>query len=342
MALLKEAEMRSSYLTNKKLTSIYFGGGTPSVLSPSVLQEIITGLRQNFHWDSTAEITIEANPDDLNDDFFKALGDTEINRLSIGIQSFKESDLRLVNRAHTAIESRECLERANYYGYTNLSVDLIYGLPNQSLKDWQWQLEQLKKLEVPHFSAYALTVEEKTVLHQMVAKGTVKVEEEMAAQHFEYLQQFCDETEYQQYELSNFCLPQREAQHNSAYWSGDPYLGLGPSAHSYDGQSRHWNISNNGLYLRSLESDKLPITQEVLSESDRYNEWLMTGLRLEKGLLRSDLERFSLPIQAHFKHESEQAKGSGKLVEEKERIRIPQGQRFFSDGIAADLFHIKD
>lgn len=340
--LLKEASLRSDYLEKKQLDTIYFGGGTPSVLGPKILQEILDGLRAHFQWDDSAEITIEANPDDLNEDFFKALRDTEINRLSIGIQSFNDADLALMNRAHNARESRLCLELAHKYGFANSTIDLIYALPNQSEKDWQLQMAELLRYELPHFSAYALTVEPKTVLAHWVKQGKLKIEDEVAARHFELLQEFAQEEGYEHYELSNFALAGHRSKHNHAYWEGSSYLGLGPSAHSYNGHARHWNISNNHLYMQKIEAGDFALEEELLTEEARYNEWLMVSLRLEQGLDISRLNPFSREIQNSFWTSFERQRKIGNLVQEGNRVYIPSSKRFFSDGIAAELFHIND
>jgi len=341
-ALLKELALRRDYLNQSKLDTIYFGGGTPSVLDPMTLQGIIDGLKEYYHWDDSTEITIEANPDDLNEEFFKALKDTEVNRLSIGIQSFKDEDLRLMNRAHSAEESRACLKLAAKYGFNNLSIDLIYGLPNQSEADWLQQLSILKDFELGHFSAYALTVEEKTVLDHWVKSGKVKLEEEAAARHFKLLQEFAAKEAYEHYELSNFAKANCRAVHNHSYWEGKSYLGLGPSAHSYNGKARHWNISNNALYLKAIEAGDLHLEQEDLSLVDRYNEWLMVSLRLEEGLKLADLERFDKDLQDHFWKEFQRQESLANLKQNSGRIYIPADKRFYSDGIASDLFYIKD
>ncbi len=341
-ALVKEAEIRQVYLGTNKLDTIYFGGGTPSILKPDVLQGILDGLKQFFHWDEKAEITIEANPDDLDEDYLKHLSQTEVNRLSIGIQSFRDPDLKFMNRAHNATEARHSLEWSKKFGFDNLTLDLIYGLPEQSGEDWLWQLEQLSAYEIPHFSAYALTVEDKTVLDQWVKKEKVKVDEVNAAEQFKILQAFASENAYEHYELSNFAKSGFQAKHNSAYWLGRPYLGLGPSAHSYNGRARHWNVSNNALYLKGLEKMELAIEEEVLSEKDRFNEWLMIGLRLGQGLDLKGLKDFSPAFETHFWKEAERLMNTSRLIRAEDHLKIPANQRFYSDGIASEMFYIAE
>lgn len=337
-ALLQEAELRKDYLGGPAVQTVYFGGGTPSVLRPSSIQEILEGLKQNFSWPAGAEISLEANPDDLNESYLKALADTEVNRLSIGIQSFKDSDLQFMNRAHTAAEARNALDLAKKYGF-DISIDLIYGLPGQSAEDWQWQLEQMEAYQVPHFSAYALTVEEKTALAKLVKLGKVHVNEAAAAAHFKLLQDFARQKGYQHYELSNFAQAGAEAKHNSSYWEGAQYLGLGPAAHSFNGLHRHWNIANNALYLKAIAKGELLLESEELSAKDRYNEWLMVGLRRAKGLDSQDLDKLHPQFSAYFKQELTKLIRQGSLQQEGTRIFIPAEARFFSDGIASELFY---
>lgn len=337
-AILKEAALRKDYLGSRDLQTIYFGGGTPSILEPKTIQEILDGLKQYFSWPAAAEITLEANPDDLNESYLKALAKTEVNRLSIGIQSFKDADLQFMNRAHTATEARSALELAGKYGF-EISIDLIYGLPEQSMADWQWQLEQMSAYGVPHFSAYALTVEDRTALAKWVKQGKVHVDEGAAAEHFKVLQDFATEQAYAHYELSNFAKAGAEAKHNSSYWEGAKYLGLGPAAHSYNGEDRHWNIANNALYLKALAEGRLRQESEQLSAKDRYNEWLMVGLRRAKGIKERDLEEQHPGFSAHFRQEIARLLNEGRMQQEDGRFYIPPEARFFSDGIASELFY---
>jgi len=341
-ALIKEAALRRDYLGTRELKSIYFGGGTPSLLKPDQIQEILNALKQDFEWTEAAEISIEANPDDLSEDYLRALAHTEVNRLSIGLQSFKEEDLRLMNRAHSAEESRKCLELARQYGFDNLTVDLIYGIPDQTDEDWSWQLEQIKNYGVPHFSSYALTVEPKTVLAHWVRQGKVEVDEVAAARHFKIVQDFAQAEGYEHYELSNFCRAGHQAVHNSSYWQGASYLGLGPSAHSYNGRARHWNVANNKLYLKAIESGDWRPEEEVLTIEDRFNEFVMIRMRLKDGISINELMNWPDHLQNHFWKEANKLIEMGKLQKSEERIFIPGEQRFFSDGLASDLFYLKE
>ncbi len=338
-ALLAEAQLRKDYLSGAPIDSVYFGGGTPSILPVKEIERIITGLREQFEIKPEAEITLEANPDDLQPAYLEALAESSVNRLSVGIQSFKQSDLDFMNRAHNAAEALACLEALPNYGFENYSIDLIYGLPEQSAEDWLEQLQYLQRFKVPHFSAYALTIEEKTKLAYLQKKGEVKVEDERAAEHFELLQQEAERMGYQHYELSNFALPRKRAIHNSNYWQAKPYLGLGPSAHSFNGGSRAWNRANNKLYLQAIEKEHLALEEEHLSEKDRYNEWLMTGLRLIEGIAQQELEKFSPELRSYALREINRLLQQGKLEENQRAWRIPRSWRFYSDGIAADLFY---
>lgn len=339
-ALIREAKLRKDYLEGEMVHSIYFGGGTPSLLPVAQIQEIIDALKALFTISDTAEISLEANPDDLSESYLEALSASAVNRLSIGIQSFKQSDLDFMNRAHTVEEARFSLKALKRYGFDNYTIDLIYGLPGQSDADWRWQLQQLAEYQVPHFSAYALTVEEKTKLAHLQNKGEVKVEEECAARHFAILQDEVEKLGYEHYELSNFARPGHRAVHNSAYWQAKPYLGLGPSAHSYNGTARAWNLANNKLYLTALEKDQLALSEEQLTEVDRFNEWLMTSLRLKEGISEAKLRTYQAELQDHALKEIGRIEERGQLKKREDAWFIPKEWRFHSDGIAAELFFV--
>ncbi len=340
-AIAEEAKQRRDYLDSAKITSLYFGGGTPSILGVEKINWLIEALHTLFDIDPAAEITLEANPDDLSKAYLADLQKSSVNRLSVGIQSFKEEDLRFMNRAHSSEESIRCLELLPQYGFDNYTIDLIYGLPEQNLEDWLWQLSFLKRFKVPHFSAYALTVEEKTVLHHQVEKGQVSLKDDVAYQHFVALQDYSKAEAYEHYELSNFCKPGAHSQHNTSYWQSKPYLGLGPSAHSFNGSSRTWNIANNTLYLKGLEAGTNFAKTESLGKKDLYNELVMTRLRLQEGL--NLLELKELGGEACYEYCVQEAKSElakGRLLWQDEHLRIPAEYRFQSDGIAASLFKV--
>ena len=280
-AILKEIEIQKKYLNTAEIETVYLGGGTPSVLSIKDLDILFKTLDTHFTIKDTAEITLEANPDDLSLDYLQELKQhSRINRLSIGIQSFSEEDLLWMNRAHNAIDAKACIEYAQDAGFDNLTVDLIYGAPTTSDEQWLKNMKTVFDYDIPHISCYALTVEKDTALHNLVKKGKMPpIDEEKSARHFEMLMFEMKRFGYLHYEISNFAQPNHFARHNSNYWLGVPYLGLGPSAHSFDGTSRQWNIANNAVYIKSLNDNKVPFERENLTPAQRYNEYVMTTLR---------------------------------------------------------------
>ena len=298
-ALAREAELRADYFgpAAAPVSSIYFGGGTPSLLSTDELNELFEVIQRHFPWEANAEITLEANPDDLTAAWLTGLRTTPVNRLSIGIQSFHEPHLQLMNRAHSAAEAAACVQLAQDAGFENLSIDLIYGIPAPDHGIWTRDLETALALGAPHLSAYALTVEPRTALGRWTEKGRFQPStDDFTAQQFEQLTATLTSAGYEHYEISNFAWPGREARHNSAYWQGAPYLGLGPSAHSFDGRStRQANVASNAAYLTALGKGELAATTEHLTPTDRANEYLMTALRTSRGLdltrLRDEMGR---------------------------------------------------
>lgn len=340
-AIKKEIFLRKEELQNKKLSSLYFGGGTPSILSVDELQSIIDEILKYFDFDAHIEITLEANPDDLDNNFLKNLSKTEINRLSIGTQSFFEEDLRLMNRAHNANQAEDSIKRAQDFGFENISIDLIYGSSTSNFDIWKENLHKTIALQVPHISSYALTVEPKTALHNWVEKNKIKKPEEAVQnREFYYLSAFLKEHGFIHYEISNFAREGFLSKHNSAYWQYKEYLGIGPSAHSYNGRDkRSWNRANNSLYINSLVENKLPMEAEILSEKDQYNEMMMIGLRTTWGVSINALQdKFSDEILEIF-HKNIQPKiEEGFLIIEGGFLKIPEKHWFLSDGIASDLF----
>ncbi|MDF7812616.1 radical SAM family heme chaperone HemW [Hymenobacter sp. YC55] len=285
-ALTQELALRADYLgPQPTLETIYFGGGTPSLLTATELDQIFSAIHRHFRVAADAEITLEANPDDLTAAKVRELAASPVNRLSIGLQSFHEPHLRLMNRAHSATESTAAVRLAQEAGFENISVDLIYGVPAPDHSIWAQDLAQVFALGVPHLSCYALTVEPDTVFGRQLKKGAFRPPpDEFVARQFEMLLEELARHGYQQYEISNFCQPGRESRHNSAYWRGVPYLGLGPSAHSFNGVSRQYTLANNPQYVTSvLERHEVPATVELLSPIDRANEYLMTSLRTARG-----------------------------------------------------------
>lgn len=353
LALAKEIQMRKSEFENDTLETIYFGGGTPSVLTTDEIQFLIDAVYENYSVSENPEITLEANPDDLSKDRIRELSKSPINRLSIGIQSFFEEDLQLMNRAHNSAEAKKCLEEATRY-FDNISLDLIYGIPNMSNEKWQQNIETALSFGIPHISSYALTVEPKTALSKLIQTGKIaKPSDDLAQEHFAILVETLEKKGFIHYELSNFGKENYFSKNNSAYWLGKKYIGIGPSAHSYDGISRSWNVSNNSLYLKSLYENKLPSETEILSKSDRYNEYIMTGLRTIWGVSLERIEQeFGIAYLEYLKKQSQKFLDD-ELLEivtssdstfgrnRIEKILKPTKKgKFLTDGIASDLFYL--
>ncbi len=340
-AMCKEIRLRHHELQERTITSLYLGGGTPSLLSGDDVRMLMDEVGRFFDFDRNIEITLEANPDDLDEKFLKEISSAGINRLSVGVQSFSDADLKLMNRAHTATEAENSVKRAQDKGIENISIDLIYGSPVSDFSFWKESLQKTIELQVPHVSSYALTVEPKTALEAWIRKNRIAAPQENTQnREFYYMSGFLKQQGFEHYEISNFGKPGFHSRHNSAYWQYMPYLGIGPSAHSYNGSNiRSWNIASNPKYIRSLEEDQLPSEQEFLTEKDRYNEMLMIGLRTTKG---ADLERmkqqFSATMMERLYHDIRHEVEQGRLVIENGFLKIPGQHWFFADGIAAGLF----
>lgn len=340
-AMKKEIFLRKDELQNKNLHSLYFGGGTPSILSVDEINSLIDEVLKHFSFEKDIEITLEANPDDLDKSFLKGLSNSHINRLSIGTQSFFEEDLKLMNRAHNASEAESSIKRAQDFGFENLSIDLIYGSPTSNLAIWKENLNKTIALEVPHISSYALTVEPKTALENWISKGKVaNPKEEEQNEEFYYLSDFLKDNGFDHYEVSNFAEPGFYSRHNSAYWKYKEYLGIGPSAHSYNGHDvRSWNIANNQQYIKKLNSNILAKETEILSQEDQFNEMIMIGLRTIWGVdLESLNNKFSNKILDTFQNDIKSKVSDGILVVENNHLKIPEKHWFMADGIASDLF----
>lgn len=338
--LCEELELRKDEI-GRNIQTIYFGGGTPSLLNSEELDLIFKTIFEYFKVSETAEITLEANPDDLTEEVIKMLNASPINRLSIGVQSFFEKDLKLMNRAHNSEEALRSLQLAKHY-FDNISIDLIYGIPGQSNEQWKQNLQQALELDIPHISSYALTVEPKTALEKFIEKGKVEpVEDEQYREQFDILVETLTSKGFEHYEFSNYGKPGYHSQNNMAYWLGKPYLGIGPSAHSFDGRSRKWNISNNSLYINSIQAGKLPQQTEELSTTDSYNEYVMTRLRTKYGVNLEDIqEKFGEKYKLHFLKEADRFLQDGLMENSDETFHITPNGKFLSDGIAADLFYI--
>lgn len=331
-------------MQDKPVSTIYFGGGTPSILSQEELGSILSKLKSLFIIEEGVEITLEANPDDLATEKLAELKALGINRLSIGIQSFIESDLRFMNRAHNAQQAIDCVRLAHEAGITNISIDLIYGIQTLDDTDWMDNIDKAVALGVQHISAYALTVEPKTALaHQIKTGKVMPVDEEKSSRHFHRLAFTLSKKGFEQYEISNFALPGFRSKHNSSYWQGIPYLGLGPSAHSFNGKTRQYNISNNAVYINEINKGIIPAEIETLSINDRYNEYVMTALRKSEGIdLEEIATRFGPFYQLYCMKEAKEYILAGKLSFTGNKLTLTRDGKFFADGIAASLFATDD
>ncbi|HON52137.1 MAG TPA: radical SAM family heme chaperone HemW [Bacteroidales bacterium] len=339
-ALCKELELQHNFLNDTTLTTIYFGGGTPSVLSSEEIQHIFSTIRRFWNILPTAEITFECNPDDLNLTYCKELYSLGINRLSIGIQSFFDEDLQKLNRRHTSAEAQNCVKLAQEVGFTNITVDLIYGLPNQSLERWQQNLDKVSQLNVQHLSCYALTVEKKTALAQLVKrKQVIPQSDDAYVEQYNYLIQWCKQHGFEQYEISNFAKQGMFSRHNSNYWSGKPYLGVGPSAHSFNGTHRFWNSAHNQKYIDALQNNKLLQESEQLSHTDMCNEYIMTALRTVQGIEIQRMQQLMTSEEfADFMKQVQTLIRSQKLCMSQSHIYFTSQGFMVSDMIIAELF----
>jgi oxygen-independent coproporphyrinogen III oxidase len=339
LALAKEIQLRKEEFKEELVETIYFGGGTPSILEVSAIKLLIDAVYANYKVVENPEITVEANPDDLTEERIIELSNNGINRLSIGIQSFFEDDLKLMNRAHNVEEAKRCLAMATHY-FDNITIDLIYGMPNMSNEKWLQNIETALSYNIPHISSYALTVEPKTALHKFIKQGIIPpLDDELAQEHFHLLVDTLEENGFIHYELSNFGKENYFSKNNSSYWLGKKYIGIGPSAHSYDGEKRGWNVSNNTLYLKSIQENKLPIETETLTQTDRYNEYIMTGLRTIWGVSLDRVEHEFGKSYLDYLHQQ-----AAKYIEDHllfiddNILRTTKSGKFLGDGIASDLF----
>ena len=339
--IVKELELRKNELQNQTIETIYFGGGTPSLLTRDELELLINTVYENYTISENPEITLEANPDDLSKDLIIQLSKSPINRLSIGIQSFFERDLKLMNRAHNTKEALECLEIATQY-FDNISIDLIYGIPGLSNEEWIENIETALSFNVSHISCYALTVEPKTALETFIKKGIIdNVDDDLAQEQFNILVDKLEVSGFINYELSNFGKPHYFSRNNSAYWQGKLYLGIGPSAHSFNGDQRSWNVSNNTKYIKAIQKNELPSESEILSKTDKFNEYIMTGLRTIWGVSLEKVENdFGENYKKQLLQQSEIYIEEHLLYIEDDKLLTTKKGKFLSDGIASNLFKI--
>lgn len=340
-AIIKEIELRKNEISSP-IETIYFGGGTPSILEPKDLDLIINQLDKYHNLSQLKEVTLEANPDDLTKEKLNYFASTPINRFSIGVQSFFEEDLRLMNRAHNAHEAENCIKLAQDFGFNNLTIDLIYGSNTTTDVMWAQNLKKAVDLGINHISSYALTVEEKTILNRKIESGELNpIDDQHQSDQFDYLVSFLEANGFIQYEISNFGKPGYFSQHNSNYWKGIPYIGIGPSAHSFFGVQRGWNIANNAKYINALKKGILPIEIENLSLKDQYNEMMMIGLRTIFGIDTNSIkDRFGSKIYTHFRKEVEQLHHENLVEEIDSKIILTKKAKFFADGIASRLFYV--
>lgn len=337
-AVKKEIAMRAD---RESIHTVYFGGGTPSVLPVEEVQSLMKCLADHFDLSKVQEVTFEVNPEDVTPDYISGLRDAGITRLSVGIQSFFDQDLKPMNRIHLASEALQALEIIMNQNFPSITADLIYGIPWAEEDHFEKNLNRLIEFGIPHISAYALTVEPKTALSYHIKKGiSPPVDDEQAFREFLFLQNWAESNNFEHYEISNLCLPGKESIHNSNYWEGASYFGFGPGAHSYNGEKRSWNVSHNKKYIDSLNSDQLPFQEEKLRQVDRYNEWVMTGLRRSVGIEKSKAKIYSQEIQVVFLKEITKKIEQGILLEKQGRLSLSKNQRFFADGHASDIFFI--
>jgi len=338
-ALVKEMSLQQKYL-NEPVETIYFGGGTPSLLDQAQLNKIIKGIHANFSLSPTVELTLEANPDDINIEKTKMWSDQGINRLSIGIQSFQQEALNWMNRAHDTSQSHQSIENAKNAGIDNLSIDLIYGTPHLTNEDLLKDIEILNHYQIPHISCYALTVEEKTPLHTLIKNKKIEdIDANKQAEHFEIIVDQLEKIGFEHYEISNFAKPGHQSKHNSNYWKGVPYLGLGPSAHSFNVHARQWNIANNHLYIQNINKGIIPAELEKLETVTSYNEYMMISLRLLAGVSLEEIKnRFGEAYLAHTLNIKNQFDRTGQLQNTENGFSITKNARFLADGIASEFF----
>jgi oxygen-independent coproporphyrinogen III oxidase len=341
-SLVLEMEIRKPFVNGANIKTIYFGGGTPSILSYEEIMRLFDGINKNYHLENDIEITLEANPDDLTNKKIQELKNTPINRFSIGVQSFHEADLKYMNRAHNVTQAFDSIKNVQDAGWQNITVDLIYGTPSLNNQQWQENLNHVIDLGVPHLSAYSLTVEEKTPLYHSIKTGKEKpLDERKSQSQFNTLIDFMPKNGFEQYEISNFAKSGFIAKHNSSYWKGDSYLGLGPSAHSFNTHSRYWNVSNNALYIKSLQKGELNIQQETLTEVEQYNEYILTSLRTVWGCNLDLLEvRFSSFLVDFFKKTIKKWKKDGKIEQKDQIFKLTKNGKMIADLISSDLFYI--
>lgn len=343
-SLLRELSMQKDYLSAEEIKTIYFGGGTPSIIGAEEIGSILSALNKQFQVAANAEITLEANPDDINRENVESWKSSGINRLSIGVQSFFPGHLDWMNRAHTAQQSLDSIKLSQDRGFSNITIDLIYGMPNLSDEQWRKNVEITIQLGIPHISCYALTVEKGTALEKMIGrKKTEPVNTDNQAKQFLLLMKWLEMEGYENYEISSFAKPGHRSQHNSSYWSGEKYLGLGPSAHSFNGQSRQWNIANNALYIQSIQNGIVPFEKELLTTIQKLNEYIMISLRTKEGLSFVKVkEHFGEGFANNIKESGARFIQRGHLQDHDDHLVLTNEGKLFADAIAAEMFFVEE
>lgn len=342
-AVCKEILLRKNEL-NEPIQTVYFGGGTPSRLHVQHFQQILDAIHQHFRVDNDAEITLEANPDDLSWEYVCTLRDLSFNRISIGIQSFDDDELRFLSRRHSAQQAIEAVKNCQRAGFANISIDLMYGLPRQTLEIWKRNLQQAMKLDIQHISAYHLIYEENTGMHRLLSAGKIiPVHEEVSTDMFALLIDTLSEYGFEHYEISNFAKNGAYSRHNTSYWKNEPYLGLGAAAHSFDGHSRSWNVSDLSVYIQSINQGNVCFEKEILSAKDNYNEFIMTGLRTMWGVdLRQLRCLFGEKMEMYCLQNAQKHLNNGQLKIEKQHLKLTREGIFISDGIMSDLMWVSE
>lgn len=340
--LIKEIQLQHHFFANtpdNRISTIYFGGGTPSLLRPQQLQGIIEAIHSNYNVAPDTEYTLEVNPDDCDAKNIKAWVQLGINRISCGVQSFVDADLKFMNRTHNANDAESAVKRLQDSGITNISIDLIYGLPKMQEHDWDDNLNKAKSLDITHLSCYSLTVEEKTLLAHWVKKKEVSLNENSAALHFEYLMNWSEENGFEHYEISNLCKPGYQSKHNSAYWTGIPYLGIGPSAHSFNGEFRQYQAPNMYSYMKSIHENKVAPITERLTSIEKYHEKLLIGLRLSKGISYTEMNNYlDDTTEAHFKQIISKHLASENIINLNDNFALSRKGKLIADYIIQDFF----
>ncbi|QHS55743.1 radical SAM family heme chaperone HemW [Mucilaginibacter sp. 14171R-50] len=338
-ALLKEIGLQKNYLTNETIETIYFGGGTPSVLSADEIIRIINTITEVHTVAAGAEITLETNPDDLDQQKINALRHTPVNRFSIGIQSFFDEDLQWMNRVHRAAEAEAAVKRAQDAGFENITADLIYGYPLLTDAKWKNNLDRIFELGIPHISAYSMTVEPQTALATFISKKKQPaMSERQSAGQFSLMLDAMLANGFEQYEISNFCRPGHYSRHNTNYWQGVKYLGVGPSAHSFNGETRQWNVANNAKYITAIAQSIIPAEIEVLSETNRLNEYVMTSLRTVWGLHLDKLNAIAPGASTELQKAAAPYLNNGSLTQADNVVKLTRHGKLYADNIAASLF----